>query len=250
MLRTGLYYLLIAAFTIPWTLLMVAGFWLPHHSRRKMAVPWVRVNNTLMRYVVGIRYEVRGRENIPDRACVVLSKHQSSWETFVLQDVFPDTVFVWKKELKLIPFFGWALATQPSIAIDRSAGAAALRQLTREGAERLAQGYNVVVFPEGTRAPVGRQNDYKVGGALMAIKAKAPIVPVAHNSGDAWGASANPANRGLVTISIGPVIDTAGLGAADATARAERWIEAEMRRICPQHYPAHVATPSAKNPAA
>lgn len=243
--RSLLYYLLIVAFSLPWTSLMILAFALPHAQRRAMAVPWVRVNNFLMRHVLGISFEVRGREHMPARACVILAKHQSSWETFALQDVFPNTVFVWKKELKYIPFFGWALATQPMIAVDRAAGASALRQLTKDGAARISQNYNVVIFPEGTRAAVGSKNDYKVGGALMAIKAKVPVLPVALNSGEVWRRDSFLQRPGHVIVSIGPAIPTAGLGAAEVTARAEQWIEAEMRRISPHNYQHDVPTPLA-----
>jgi 1-acyl-sn-glycerol-3-phosphate acyltransferase len=239
--RSLLYYLLMVAFSIPWTTLMVLAFRLPHPMRRAMAVPWVSFNNWLMCHVLGITFEVRGRENIPAQACVILAKHQSSWETFALQDVFPDTVFVWKQELKYIPFFGWALATQPMIAVDRDAGASALRRLTKDGAERIAQHYNVVIFPEGTRAPVGGKHDYKVGGALMASKAKVPVLPVALNSGEVWGHDSLIQRAGHVVVSIGPPIATAGVGAAEVTARAEQWIETEMRRLSPHRYPDHVA---------
>jgi 1-acyl-sn-glycerol-3-phosphate acyltransferase len=242
-LRSLLYYVLIALMTIPlasWTLL---HFWCEHDTRRRAGEPWVKCANWLIKHVLGITYEVRGLENLPAQPCVVLSKHQSAWETIALQEVFPRTVFVWKKELQRIPFFGWALAVTPMIAIDRMAGAGAMRDLVEQGKTRLAQGYTVVIFPEGTRATPGTQRSYKPGGALVATSAKVPVLPVALNSGDSWGRRAIFKQSGHIIVSIGPAIPSAGLKAAALTAKAEAWIEAEMRRISPHQYQDHVATP-------
>ena len=235
-LRSLLFLLILVVVTPPWALLMILCFPLPHRARRYTAVPWVYFAIWLIEHVLGIRHRVIGRENIPDRPAVILAKHQSAWETVVLQEVFPLALFVWKKELKYLPFFGWALAVIPMISIDRGAGKNALLQLVEQGRLRLAQGYPVIIFPEGTRVAPGHHKRYKVGGAHLGVEAGAPVLPVALNSGEFWGRHALVKFPGVVTVSIGPAIDPTGLSAEDVNARAEAWMEAEMRRISPQLY--------------
>ena len=186
-------------------------------------------------HVLGITYELRGGANIVHPA-VVLSKHQSAWETIILQEIFPDVLFVWKKELKMLPFFGWALAVTPMISVDRGAGKDALNRMAAQGKLRLAQDYSVVVFPEGTRVAPGHKRRYKIGGAYLAVEAGAPITPVALNAGEVWGRNALFKKPGHVVVSIGPRIDTVGLTADEANARTEQWIESEMRNISPHLY--------------
>jgi 1-acyl-sn-glycerol-3-phosphate acyltransferase len=156
----------------------------------------------------------------------------------MLQEVFKDTVFVWKKEIKYIPFFGWALASIPMIETDRSATKAALKSLVDQGRDRLDNGYTVIIFPEGTRSQPGSKNRYKGGGAHLAVETGTPVVPVALNSGEFWGRNALFKKCGTVTVSVGPAIDPAGLSSSEVLARAEAWIEDEMRRISPHLYAA------------
>lgn len=237
-IRSLLFFLILFIVTpIFTTLQILLCFWMPHRWRRMSVAPWVAFTNWLVKHLLGIKYELRGRENIPQgRAAVVMCKHQSAWETLALQEIFPAILFVWKKELKLIPFFGWALAVTPSISIDRSAGKEAMKSLVDQGTLRLQQGYSIAIFPEGTRAAPGTQRRYKLGGAYLSVEAGAPVVPVALNSGEFWGKNAFLKEPGLVTVSIGPVIETAGLTADEVNARAEAWIEGEMRRISPHLY--------------
>jgi len=219
------------------TLQIILCFWMPHRWRRLSVAPWVGFTNFLVKHLLGIKYELRGAENIPQgRPAVVLCKHQSAWETLALQEIFPSILFVWKKELKLIPFFGWALAVTPSISIDRGAGKEAMKSLLDQGKLRLQQGYSIAIFPEGTRAAPGTQRRYKIGGAYLATEAGALALPVALNSGEFWGKNAFLKEPGLVTVSIGPAIETTGLSADEVNTRAEAWIEGEMRRISPYLY--------------
>jgi 1-acyl-sn-glycerol-3-phosphate acyltransferase len=201
-------------------------------------VPWVNFVIWLVKHILGIPYRLVGTENLPTRPVVVLCKHQSAWETFMLQEVFKDTVFVWKKEIKYIPFFGWALASIPMIETDRSATKAALKSLVDQGRDRLDNGYTVIIFPEGTRSQPGSKNRYKGGGAHLAVETGTPVVPVALNSGEFWGRNALFKKCGTVTVSVGPAIDPAGLSSSEVLARAEAWIEDEMRRISPHLYAA------------
>lgn len=233
--------LLFAAVTIVLTLVVCciffACFWLSHRTLRRMVHLWTTPMAWMIRHVLGITYELRGEANIVHPA-VVLSKHQSAWETIILQEIFPDVLFVWKKELKSLPFFGWALALTPMISVDRGAGKDALNGLVTQGRLRLEQDYSVVVFPEGTRVAPGLKRRYKIGGAYLAVAAGAPILPIALNSGEVWGRNALLKRPGKVIVSIGPAIRTIGLTAEEANARTEQWIETEMRSISPHLYEA------------
>jgi 1-acyl-sn-glycerol-3-phosphate acyltransferase len=185
----------------------------------------------LLRVVCDIRMEVRGKENIPGEPCVVLCKHQSAWETFALQTVFPPQVWVLKRELLWLPFFGWGLALTSPIAINRSKGKEAIKQLLEQGKQRLAAGFCVVIFPEGTRMPYGERGKYKIGGALLGESSGALVVPVAHNAGRHWGRNAFLKYPGTITMSIGKPISTQGLKADEINRQVETWIEAEMERM-------------------
>ncbi|MFY9326752.1 MAG: lysophospholipid acyltransferase family protein [Georgfuchsia sp.] len=235
-IRSSLFLAIVVVWTVVFcSFLLLFCFWLPHYTLRQLGHGWTRPVTWLIRHMLGIGYELRGHENIVEPA-VILCKHQSAWETIVLQEIFPDLLFVWKKELKLIPFFGWGLALMPMISIDRGAGKDALRQLLTQGKLRLSQGYSVAVFPEGTRVAPGNKRRYKIGGAYLAVDAGAPIVPVALNSGEVWGRNALFKRPGKVIVHIGPRIDTKDITAEEANARAERWIETEMRNISPHLY--------------
>ena len=185
----------------------------------------------LLRIICGIRMEVRGAENIPKEPCVVLCKHQSAWETFALQTVFPPQVWVLKRELLWLPFFGWGLALTSPIAINRSSSKNAMKQLLKQGKERLDNGFCVVVFPEGTRMRYGQRGKYKIGGAMLAASSGAPVAPVAHNAGKLWGRNAFMKYPGTIVMSIGKPIAAAGLKADEINRQVEDWIEAEVERL-------------------
>lgn len=194
----------------------------------------------LVRNVLGITHEVRGREHLPSVPSVILAKHQSAWETVALQDLVPEDtycVFVLKKELMRLPFFGWGLAALQMISIDRAAGRESLNQVVAQGADRLKRGFWIIIFPEGTRVAPGETRRYKQGGAYLAAQTGAAVVPVAHNAGECWPRNAFIKHPGRVVVSIGPAIATAGLSQEEINARAETWIEAEMRRLSPHRYP-------------
>ena len=237
-IRSLLFLLILVVVTPPYTLGVILCRPLPHKVRRHAVVPWVNFVIWLVKHLLGIPYRLVGAENLPTRPAVVLCKHQSAWETLVLQEIFKDTVFVWKKEIKYIPFFGWALASIPMIETDRSATKAALKSLVDQGRDRLDNGYTVIIFPEGTRSQPGSKNRYKVGGAHLAVETGAPVVPVALNSGEFWGRNALFKKCGTVTVSIGPTSDPAGLSSGEVMTKAETWIEDEMRRISPHLYEA------------
>jgi 1-acyl-sn-glycerol-3-phosphate acyltransferase len=249
-LRSLLFMLAMVVTTPLIVLALLCVFWLPSRQRRLFVMPWIRLVMWLIRHVLGIDHRIAGAENIPAGPCVVLCKHQSAWETFALQVIFPLTSFVYKRELHWLPFFGWGLKLMPFVGIDRASGKAALKQVIERGKRRLAEGYTVVIFPEGTRVAPGVKREFKIGGAWLATAAGAPAVPVALDSGECWPRNAFLKHPGTVTVSIGPAIDTAGRKPGEVNALAERWIDAEMRRISPHRYPNEDATPAATQAAA
>jgi len=245
-LRSILFMALLVVTTPPFVLSLLLFFWLPLRARRLYVMPWVNFAMWLVKHLLGIDHRILGRENIPATPCVILCKHQSAWETLALQQIFRLTSFVYKRELHWLPFFGWGLWLMPFVAIDRGAGKQALTQVAQRGGERLAAGYSVVVFPEGTRVAPGHKKRYKVGGAYLSAQTGVPVVPVALNSGEVWRRNAFVKRPGLVTVSIGPAIDPKGLSAEDITLRAETWIENEMRRISPSLYDNEAASPATR----
>lgn len=205
-------------------------------TRYRIISSWTTIAMGMARHVLGIRYRVIGREQLPARPSVILAKHQSAWETLAFQRLFPPLCFVLKRELLRIPFFGWGLAQMPFIAIDRAAGKDALAQVVEQGGARMREGFWVVVFPEGTRVPLGRSARYKIGGAWLATHVGCEVVPVAHNAGEFWPKNAWIKRPGEITVSIGPPIRAEGRTPDEVNAEAEAWIEAEMRRLFPHHY--------------
>ena len=235
-LRTAFFMLLVGLWTIPFGVLVTLAIIFPMPTRYRIIALWRSGFMALCHYVLGIRYRVLGRENMPAAPAVVMAKHQSAWETVALQEVFPPLVFVLKKELLRVPFFGWGLAAMKMISIDRAAAKDALKQVFDQGRERLSAGYWVVIFPEGTRVAPGETARYKPGGAHLAVRSGARVVPVAHNAGEFWRKDRFTIAPGLITVSIGPPIDPAGKTAAKINTLAAAWIETEMRRLSPHLY--------------
>lgn len=188
----------------------------------------------MMRWVeisLGITCEVEGWENVPKHPVVLMAKHQSAWETLFMESRFPPQCWIIKKELLWLPFVGWGLYAIRCIAIDRSSGHSARDQIVEQGAERLAQGMWVSIFPEGTRVPPGKVGRYGIGGAALATRTGTPILPMAHNAGEFWGRYAFRKRAGCVKVVIGPLIRTAGRDAASVNEELKAWIEGQMRRI-------------------
>lgn len=231
MLRSLIFLLLQLLLTPIFSTLAILTFPFPPLTRYRLISSYARTMIWLLGIVCGIRHQVIGAENIPDEPCVVLCKHQSAWETLALQVILPPQVWVLKRELLWLPFFGWGLAMTSPIAINRSDGKGAMKQLLKQGKQRLKQGFLVVIFPEGTRIPYGKRGKYKIGGALLAASASVPVLPIAHNAGRLWGRNSFIKRPGLITMSIGMPIATRGLKADAINARAESWIEEEIQRI-------------------
>jgi len=231
-LRSSAFALALALVTPPYALLALATFPLPPMLRYRIISGWSRLVVHLAKTILRIDWRVEGREHLPSRPAVILSKHQSAWETMAFQMIFPPQVLVLKRELLWIPFFGWGLALMSPIAIDRSRGVAALRAIARRGRERLEQGFWVVVFPEGTRVRPGERRAYQLGGAWLAAASGVPVVPVAHNAGLFWPRNAFLKRPGTVTVRIGPTIDGASRDPKAINEIAEAWIEEQQKALC------------------
>jgi 1-acyl-sn-glycerol-3-phosphate acyltransferase len=229
--RSLVFFLIQSALTIVWSLLSLLTFPFPPLARYRFITIWSRMVIWLARTLCGIDYEVHGLDNLPKQPGIILAKHQSAWETLAFQLFLPPQVWVIKRELLWVPFFGWGLAMMSPIAIDRRAGVKALRQTLEQGRERLGRGFWIVIFPEGHRFPPGEKGPYHVGGAWLAVQTGAPVVPVALNSGYVWPRNSFLKYPGKITVSIAPAIHPAGMKADALSKAVEDWIETEVARL-------------------
>jgi len=230
-IRSLIFNTIMACSAIVYAIPSLLTYPLPFKYRYGFIKQWARFNLWCLAKICDLRYQVIGQENIPKDAVVIFCKHQSTWETFALQNVFPPQVWVLKKELLRVPFFGWGLAMLDPVAIDRSAKTKALQQVVEQGKERLDTGRCVVIFPEGTRIAPGQRVKYQAGGAILAAKTGYAVVPVAHNAGEFWPRHGFIKKPGLITMSIGPMIDTQNKKSSEVMQQAEHWIETEVARI-------------------
>jgi 1-acyl-sn-glycerol-3-phosphate acyltransferase len=212
-------------------LLIVFLFFTTSSFRLKIARLWSQVNNLLLNVFCGIDFKVEGRENLNVKTAIILSKHQSTWETLALHSFTPYVHWVFKRELMYIPIFGWALALTDPIGINRGAGRVAIKQLITEGKKKLDAGKWMVLFPEGTRTAPGKTTKYKIGGALLAEKSGYPVIPIAHNAGEFWPRHSFIKWPGTISVVIGPAIESKGRSADEINKAVSDWIEAAMQKI-------------------
>lgn len=232
-LRSVLFYLGYATLTIVWgTLSVLVGWVLPHRARFQFIIGiWTRLCLWWLRVTCGIRYRITGLENIPDQPCVVLCRHESTWETLFLQTLLAPQATIIKRELLWIPFFGWAFALNKPIAIDRSSPRAALRRLIKVGQDRLNERIWVVLFPEGTRMPTGEVGRFQAGGASLAVAADAPILVIAHNAGSHWPAHQLIKIPGTIEVRIAEPIRPNGRDSKILTDEARGLMKETLERI-------------------
>lgn len=238
-LKGGLFYLLLSVTLVPAALIVMAAALFSRKNAFDLARLWARFILVLAGSVCGLKWREIGFENFPTDGTpvLVLSKHQSAWETFWMFARVPHRVsFVYKKELHLVPLFGQALASLGMMAINRKKGQSAFEYFRTKGAEFIQKGWWIVLFPEGTRTAPGSVGKYKTGGARFAVSKGVPIVPVALNSGDFWPKNSIGKKAGTITVSIGPKIETAGKTFEEVQERMTAWIENEMLRISPASY--------------
>ncbi len=230
--RSALFFLVQSTITVVMTPVVLAASLLPRYEYRyRLARLWAWLLIQSLRLICGIRHQIEGLENIPQGNGIVASKHQSAWETLMLYLIFPKAVYVLKRELLTIPFFGWCLGRYHHIAIDRSQPRAALVSLVKQGLQRLREGHWIIIFPEGTRVAPGERKRYAGSAGTLARKAGVPVVPVAHNAGEHWPRNGFIKIPGTIRMRIGPPLEGGELEAAEINRRLEEWIEARMREI-------------------
>jgi 1-acyl-sn-glycerol-3-phosphate acyltransferase len=205
------------------------------------AARWLRCAIAGARVIMGVRYRLHGYEHLPlgsTSPAILLVKHQSTYETFLMPAIMPHPLaYVFKKELLRVPVFGWAMGRLDMIHIDRSQRAQAFNKVVAQGRELLSRGVWVIMFPEGTRIPRGERGTYKSGGTRLAVETGAPVIPIAVTSAKCWPRKALIKRPGVVDVSIGEPIPSQGRDPEELMLQVETWIEAEMRRLDPEAYP-------------
>ena len=193
---------------------------------------WSKINLWGLKVICNLDYRVEGQQNLPKGSCIILSKHQSTWETIALISLIPHPkAWVLKRELLFVPIFGWVMYLFKPIAIDRKSGRRAVFQIIEQGTQRLKSGLSVIIFPEGTRVVPGTRKRYGIGGAMLAEKSGFPVVPVAHNAGVFWKRRGIIKYPGTIDVRIGPVIHDNLLNAVEINQQAEDWIEATLEKL-------------------
>jgi 1-acyl-sn-glycerol-3-phosphate acyltransferase len=242
LMRSSVHMAFMFVTVIPCALLIVlaAAVGLSANKRYTIAAFWLNLSIQSARVIMDVRYRIQGQENLPDGAtspAILLVKHQSTYETFLMPAIMPHALaYVFKRELLYVPFFGWAIGLLDMIHIDRSQRAKAFGKVVEQGQKLLAQGTWVIMFPEGTRIPRGERGSYKSGGARLAIATGAPVIPIAVTSAKCWPRKAFIKFPGVVDVSIGAPIDSVGREADELTREVENWIESEMHRLDPEAY--------------
>ncbi len=230
-LRSLLFYIGQIISTILIAPIGVIAFPLDFKKRYYLITRWAVFNLWWLKICCNVTYEIKGKDNIPGKPCIVMSKHQSAFETLALQQIFIPQVWILKKELLQIPIYGWGLASMRPIAINRDSAIKSFRQIADQGCERLQKGYWVIIFPEGTRVAPNKKKKYLPGGGMLAEKSGAQVVPVAHNAGRLWPRNSMIKKPGLITIQIGPAIESENKCAKEITDEVENWIEKEIGEL-------------------
>ena len=231
LLRSLLFYMgLISStmFIVPFCLLISP---LPFPKRYYFVTRWTAFNLWWLKITCDLKHSIEGLENIPANTSIIMSKHQSAWETLAIQLIFPTQVWILKRELLWIPVYGWGLASMQPISIDRGSAVTAFRQIVKQGCKRLAEGYWVVIFPEGTRVAPGQTKKYLPGGGMLAEKSGVSIIPIAHNEGYFWQKNSISKKSGTIQMVIGPAIDPKDKTATEITNEVEKWIEDAANKL-------------------
>ena len=228
--RSSVFFIGMVLATLIHSLLSLCTFPLPYHMRYRFIILWCRFVLFWLKITCGIKHKVIGAENIPRHNAIILSKHQSAWETFSLQVMFPYQTTILKKELLRVPFFGWALALLEPIAIDRKQPGHAGQQIISQGKQRLKDGRWILIFPEGTRTPPGTQRRFTRGGATLAATSGYPVLPIAHNAGDYWPRRGFIKYPGTIKLIIGPLVTTKDKDADTINAEVKAWMDQTMQQ--------------------
>jgi len=223
-LRGSLFWIVFLPSVLVCALLLTLSAYFPIAVRVGIIKVWIVLNLGWIKLTCGLGYRVEGLENIPQEGFIIMSKHSSTWETIALQLFFRPMVWVVKRELTFIPFFGWGLKAMNAIAINRGTGRKAIRQLIEEGRQRMDEGRIVMLFPEGTRVLPGQHKPFKLGGAILAQKTGYSILPIAHNAGEYWPRHSWIKWPGTIRVVIGPPISPEGKKPEQIIQEVEHWI--------------------------
>ncbi|MEQ8192905.1 MAG: lysophospholipid acyltransferase family protein [Rhodospirillales bacterium] len=204
--RSLIFYIFFYAWSVPVVLSITVLLLGPRRLMNRGVCFWARTSHTLLKWTVGLRHEFRGLDNLPSGPAILACKHQSAWETYGFYALDCDPAYVLKKELILIPFFGWFMLKTKMIVVDREAKASALKKLLADTKVALDAERKVIIFPEGTRTAPGTQRDYHPGIAAMYNRLDAPVIPVALNSGMFWSRRSLLKRPGVVTVEFLPPI--------------------------------------------
>ena len=240
-LRSLLFFICLIVYTPIYAIFCLVTFpFLNQSARYRVIQFWCKSIIYFLELFCQVRFQVIGQEHIDaviDQPVIILSKHQSAWETIAFLQIFPkELCFVFKRELLWIPFFGWVIALLNMIHINRADKSGSGISVANQGKDRLKAGKWIILFPEGTRTPVGSHKPYRKGGARLASLTNATVLPVAHNAGHCWPRNSFMKYPGLITVSIGPAISSTGKSGDELHNEVENWIEGEMSRIDPGAY--------------
>ncbi len=237
LIRTIIYLIWQFITIIPFSIIAILVYPFKPATRYKWVMPYLNCCMWGSRVILGIQPVVYGAENLNADRVILLSKHQSTWETFFFPTFIPKQLcYVFKRELLYVPFFGWGIASLDMIHIDRSKGKDAFEEVVTQGTAKLDEGRWIVMFPEGTRIPPGQQGKYRSGGVRLAMRTGAKIIPVAVTAGECWPKKPFIKKPGVVKVSFGAPIECGDRSSEAITLQVEEWIETEMRRLSPSLY--------------
>lgn len=249
--RSIVFLLYLVLTVMPWALMSVlASVFMSGTPLYRLTTYWLRIAIVGARWICGVRYRVIGADHLAaahrQGSAIICPKHQSTWETFAFPMLMPQPLcYVFKRELLMIPFFGWAIGRLDMIHIDRTRRTEAWAKVLSQGRQFMAQGNWVIMFPEGTRMARGEQGKYQTGASRLAIDAGVPLLPVAVTSARCWPRKSFILRPGTIDVSIGPLVRPDGRSPTALMAEVETWIEAEMRRLDPEAYAAQGASSGA-----
>ena len=230
-LRAIVWWLIFMLNTLVLTIPLLIGLLISYETGYRIIHFWLAFNLTTLRWICRLNWNVVGLDTMPQSSKLVLSKHQSTFETLLLPSILKSSVFVAKRELALIPCFGWCLYMADTILIKRGAGKSVIKQLAEQSASRFARDRSVVIFPEGTRREPGAEPEYKIGGALIAHRLDMPITPIAHNAGEYWPRHSFIKWPGTIEVRIGPAIPVAGKEPDQILKDVVDWIETQQKEF-------------------
>lgn len=230
-IRSAIFWILFLPMVLILASLLSLAFFMPLGFRIGIVHVWIGYSLVCLRLVCGLKYRVEGLENIPDQGSIVMSKHSSTWETIAIQRFFRPMVWVVKRELTWIPFFGWALKSMNAIALNRGTGRKAINQLVQESGHRMDQGRILMLFPEGTRVPPGQTRPFKLGGAIVSQRTGYSVLPIAHNAGEFWPRHSWIKWPGTIRVVIGKPINPEGKTPEQIIKEVASWILDECDNI-------------------